>query len=143
MNRKEFIHKLIINGSLIVIPGMVVQSCEKDDPTDNSSMPTSADIEIDLDDPVNSALAVDGGSIVVSSGKIRVINLGSNNFVALSTRCTHNGCTVGYNQANQNLPCPCHGSLFDIDGSVINGPASSPLKSYPLTVGTNKIIIIT
>lgn len=53
---------------------------------------------------------------------------------ALSSRCTHLGCTVRYDQATRRFPCPCHGSLFDIDGHVLHGPAERPLERYPVQV---------
>ena len=61
-----------------------------------------------------------------------IVNTGDG-FVALSSVCTHLGCQVTYNQSSGNLPCPCHGSVFSITGSVLNGPASSPLEQYNVT----------
>ena len=45
------------------------------------------------------------------------------------------------NQASNTLPCPCHGSVFNIDGSVMNGPASTPLRVYPASLDANKLVI--
>lgn len=47
---------------------------------------------------------------------------------ALSARCTHLGCIVRFNDAEGAWECPCHGSRFDVDGSVIQGPANKPLQ---------------
>jgi glycine/D-amino acid oxidase-like deaminating enzyme/nitrite reductase/ring-hydroxylating ferredoxin subunit len=46
----------------------------------------------------------------------------------LSSVCTHQGCQVAFNAVERSWDCPCHGSRFDIDGRVLDGPATKPLE---------------
>ncbi|HWO59031.1 MAG TPA: Rieske 2Fe-2S domain-containing protein, partial [Umezawaea sp.] len=45
----------------------------------------------------------------------------------VSLRCTHLGCLVAFNAAETTWDCSCHGSRFDVDGAVLEGPATRPL----------------
>jgi len=56
---------------------------------------------------------------------------------AISTICTHSDCDIGEDgELTQDLiTCNCHGSQFGSDGSVITGPAQSPLDFYEITIG--------
>jgi Rieske Fe-S protein len=60
-----------------------------------------------------------------------VTRTGSSAFQSVTSICTHQGCQVGtYQTSTNSLFCPCHFSQFNPDGSVINGPAPSPLTNY-------------
>jgi glycine/D-amino acid oxidase-like deaminating enzyme/nitrite reductase/ring-hydroxylating ferredoxin subunit len=51
---------------------------------------------------------------------------------AVSLRCTHLGCLLRFNAAERSWDCPCHGSRFDVDGAVLEGPAVQPLERRDL-----------
>ncbi len=51
---------------------------------------------------------------------------------AVSPTCTHLGCQVGFNTAERSWDCPCHGSRFASDGTVLQGPAVHRLELKPL-----------
>ena len=63
-----------------------------------------------------------------------LVHLQSGEFAAYSAVCTHQQCTVAYN--NGQLACPCHGSVFDPENGaeVVNGPAQLPLPEIPVEV---------
>jgi cytochrome b6-f complex iron-sulfur subunit len=129
MQRRNFIGNLAKGaGTLIVLPPLIT-ACEKD-PVDPDSNNGDNLLVLDLTDAQNSALLTAGGFVLRNN--VIVIN-NEGNYIALSSVCTHSGCEVTYNANNNNLPCPCHGSLFNISGSVLNGPADAPLATYPVT----------
>ena len=63
-------------------------------------------------------------------------------FQAYSLVCTHLGCTV--EEDGKNFSCPCHGSQFDHDGSVLKGPATKRLPRLEVTLSEDgKLILAT
>jgi Rieske Fe-S protein len=88
----------------------------------------------------------------VPVGQARIVEVGGQrlvlaqptqgSFVALSSTCTHQGGAV---EAGNGLvlTCPLHGSRFDAgrDGAVVNGPATEPLPSVPVTVEGDQLVL--
>ena len=50
----------------------------------------------------------------------------------VSPTCSHMGCQVNWNRAERSWDCPCHGSRFAPDGTVLEGPAVHRLELKPL-----------
>jgi cytochrome b6-f complex iron-sulfur subunit len=53
--------------------------------------------------------------------------------------CTHLGCVVPWNAAENKFKCPCHGSQYDSTGKVVRGPAPLSLALVHATVADDKI----
>ena len=81
-----------------------------------------------------------GGGKVLADKKIVITQPKSGSFDAFTAVCTHQGCIVG-SVTGGTINCPCHGSKFSIsDGSVVNGPASSPLAAVSIKVQGTSIV---
>jgi nitrite reductase/ring-hydroxylating ferredoxin subunit len=75
-----------------------------------------------------------GGGVIFTADKVVVTQPTAGTYKAFTAVCTHQGCTVG-SIASGHIVCPCHGSAFSItDGSVVNGPATTPLAPAKITV---------
>lgn len=79
---------------------------------------------------IEDLLPGEGG--IVSSGGQKVAGYRDDDGAlhAVSTTCTHLGCQVHWNAAERSWDCPCHGSRFDPDGHILNGPATKPLGRH-------------
>lgn len=73
-------------------------------------------------------LAPGHGGIVAAEGRtVAAYKDEEGQVTYLSPRCTHMGCTVDWNDADRTWDCPCHGSRYAVDGTVVEGPAERPL----------------
>ncbi len=121
--RREFVRDaagLIAGGAIVPL----IAACEGDPPR-NWKFRATVDV---------AALSSDGQAIVsgthgVDGAPILVIRRAPNKFTALSTTCTHEGCPVNP-PVGGVIHCPCHGSEYNLDGTVIHGPAAYSLLSY-------------
>lgn len=76
-----------------------------------------------------STLAAGASAIVEAEGEsFAAYRAPDGQLFAVSNVCPHMGCKVHWNSVETSWDCPCHGSRFRPDGTVIEGPALSPLK---------------
>lgn len=129
-------------GGLAV--GALVVGCRIDDPGAGDDVPGDAGplpdgvtgtgfaecgsnmVCVDLVHPLNVKLLEAGGSRVIQQGtkKILIARVDDTTFNTTSAICTHAGCTVRYSAAASQLQCPCHGSKFELDGTLVVGAVS-------------------
>jgi cytochrome b6-f complex iron-sulfur subunit len=75
-----------------------------------------------------------GTRIALEAKRVCIVREG-NKVAAISTTCTHLGCSVGISDTGFN--CPCHGSRYDTDGNVTGGPAPKALPWFKVTLAPN------
>ncbi|MFF8101381.1 FAD-dependent oxidoreductase [Streptomyces sp. NPDC016640] len=78
--------------------------------------------------PVEALPPGEGAVVRAEGGRLAVYRDEDGTLHAVSARCTHLGCLVDFNAAERAWECPCHGSRFDTDGKVVQGPATRPLE---------------
>lgn len=75
----------------------------------------------------------EGRVIELNGKKAAVCQVADDETHAVSAVCTHMGCIVAWNSAEKSWDCPCHGSRFNYDGAVIQGPANKDLEKVSLS----------
>jgi cytochrome b6-f complex iron-sulfur subunit len=68
------------------------------------------------------------------NGRFYLVRYPNGGFLALSLTCTHLGCSISYESDKNEFICPCHSSVFDIYGDVVNPPAPRTLDMLPIQI---------
>ena len=80
-----------------------------------------------LNQPQRVALA--GGVVLY------ITRTGPNRLTAVSAKCTHRGCEVGWDGSGKQFVCPCHGAAFSASGRNLHGTRRSPGEALPPLAG--------
>lgn len=88
--------------------------------------------------PTRSEDAFIRGSAVRS---VWVIKHSGTELSVFSPVCTHLGCYFSWNRNAERFECPCHGSVFSMDGKVLGGPAPRPLDTLPYKVENSTLFV--
>jgi len=82
---------------------------------------------------------VDGWKLRTEESSAWVILDQERRVTAFSPACTHLGCAYGWQADKKLFTCPCHGSVFNVQGDVLQGPATRPLDRYSTKVEGNRL----
>jgi cytochrome b6-f complex iron-sulfur subunit len=101
---------------------------------------TGSGVDVDV---AGSALATIGGAVLVQSvaGVFLLARTAESAFSAIDAVCSHESCTV--NSADDAVyVCPCHGSRYDRNGRVLNGPATAALRQFSTRFASGVVTIV-
>ena len=82
------------------------------------------------DTPLPELMPGSGAIVKIGGESLATYRAPDGALITLSPVCTHMKCKVHWNNVEKSWDCPCHGSRFATDGSVIEGPATEPLKRH-------------
>ena len=83
----------------------------------------------------------DGWKVTSERSTAWVVKSADNQVVAYGPQCTHLGCAYHWDESKSEFLCPCHSSIFSLEGKVVAGPAPRPLDRYDVKVENNKVLI--
>lgn len=132
MTRKEFISQVGKSAVVLLAPACLtgLSSCKKK----NKNEPKKVDFTLDVS---SGPLASNGGSLVHED--VIVARALSGAFLAVSAACTHQGTTINFVSSSTSFLCPNHGSKYNSNGEVTQGPASKNLTSYGVELNGNSL----
>jgi menaquinol-cytochrome c reductase iron-sulfur subunit len=84
---------------------------------------------------------VDGWKISSEKQTAWAVKVSDQKIVAFGPQCTHLGCAYHWDEAKSEFLCPCHSSVFSVDGAVISGPAPRPLDRFETKVENGKLLL--
>jgi Rieske Fe-S protein len=121
-------------GTAAVGAGLLVAGC-------STAQPTAAEPAAPATGPLGPTSDVPVGSAKIFADKAVVVTQPTaGSFSCFSTACPHQGCAVS-TVTDATIVCPCHGSTFALDGSVVKGPAAKGLASREVTVSGDQLTL--
>lgn len=83
----------------------------------------------------------DGYRQVVDRRVVYLQRDGAGGVRVLDSTCTHLGCRTRYDVTSKHFVCPCHGGVYDLDGSVLDGPPPAPLRRLEARVDGADVVV--
>ena len=134
LDRREVLVRAGLVTMGVAAAGVLAACGGSETPTDAGPAATGGALAQVSDIPVGGAISAkdaDGKPIILVQPEAGTV-------VALSAVCTHQQCTVA--PEDDELRCPCHGSVFDLTGANVSGPAPSPLAEVDVHVSNGAVL---
>ncbi len=133
-NRRDFFNQIATAALGIAGIGAVAVTVKYLSPNVLFEPPTSFRVGSPDDYPVNSVTYIADQQVYI----LRV----PEGFSAISSICTHLGCITQWKPELDSIACPCHGSRFNKDGSVAQGPAPRPLPHFAIRLTSDGELLV-
>ena len=105
-----------------------------------------ADLDaLPIDEPkrvVFSELVNDAFLIQPATSDVWVIKHSDSNVTVFSTICPHLGCSYDFQPESKKFLCPCHSSIFSLEGKVLSGPSPRGLDTLPQKIENGKLYLL-
>ncbi len=138
IDRKDFLKQVGTGFGAIVLMNCI-QACSSSEIPDPTPPVNTGklDFTVDINAAGNTALKTKGGFIVNKANNVIIARTNDDNWIAISSKCTHEQTVVDYRAASNDFKCSNHGAEFKSTGAVQKGPATSPLTKYNTTFTAN------
>jgi len=111
----------------------------------NSWMPVAKVEDLPVDDPkdLDYAMTVKDGYLETKTTKsVWALKHQDGTVTVYSPICPHLGCGYRWDAHDREFKCPCHGSVFDVNGKVLAGPAPRPLDVLPSKIEKGELLVM-
>lgn len=151
-SRREFLRTASASAVMAVL-GISVTGCSdgnpvgseppEEEPPEDSAPGITIDgnqVMLDLTADATQDLTSEGGFLLISQADVMAINVDGTTIRAFTSICTHQQCTINA-FSNDTFTCPCHGSQFNTNGGVVQGPAAEALAEFEVTRSGDTVTI--
>lgn len=150
MNRRKFFSRVTgwisgLIGLAMAIPlvGYIVSPSFRRRPEEWLELGLLNNLEKGEPLELSSMVTVDDGWMKTSELKsVWAVRREADSVTVYSPLCTHLGCGYRWERSDQTFKCPCHNSVFDVEGKVLKGPAPRPLDRLPVKIENGKLLVI-
>ncbi len=134
INRRDFLDEIAAAALGIAGLGAAVVTARYLSPNVLFEPPTSFRVGTPDEYPANSVA-------YIADQQVYIVRM-PEGFYAVSAICTHLGCITQWKQELDLIACPCHGSRFHKDGTLVNGPAPRPLPHYAIRLMPDGTLLV-
>ncbi|BFU96217.1 MAG: putative Quinol-cytochrome c reductase, iron-sulfur subunit (Rieske iron-sulfur protein) [Nitrospira sp.] len=101
------------------------------------------DLSVGKPKQVDYVATVQDGYLETKTQKaVWAVKQGDGHVTVFSPMCTHLGCGYHWAEGEQKFKCPCHGSVYDVTGQVVAGPAPRPLDTLPVKTENGRLLVM-